>query len=235
MRRRELLASVVATALIPTMAKAVAISGNMPWSPGQASVPPLDAAPNTTLFFSPSEAETVGAIADRLIPADQLSVGGREAGCVRFIDRQLTGPYGKAASQYRLGRFIKGTPEQGLQSSLTPADRYRVGLAALNDYCQTKYGAAFPALGAQLQDEILSALERKEIGLGTIDGSEFFEQILQNVREGFLSDPIYGGNKDLASWNMLGFPGAYYDYRDMIDQKGKKLDLKPVSLFDPSL
>ena len=208
----------------------------MPWVPGQAAVPPLAAStPTATLFFSPAEAETVGAIADRLIPEDGLSVGGREAGCVHFIDRQLIGPYGQAASQYRLGRFIKGTPEQGLQSSLTPADRYRIGLTALNDYCQTKHSLAFSGLSTQTQDEILTGLERKDINLATIDGSEFFEQILQNVREGFLSDPIYGGNKNLVSWKMLGFPGAYYDYRDVIDQKGKKLDFPPVSLFDTSI
>jgi gluconate 2-dehydrogenase gamma chain len=26
------------------------------------------------------------------------------------------------------------------------------------------------------------------------------------MREGFLADPIYGGNKGMAAWKMIGFP-----------------------------
>lgn len=40
--------------------------------------------------------------------------------------------------------------------------------------------------------------------------------LIQNVREGFFADPLYGGNKDMAGWKMLGFPGARYDYREEI-------------------
>jgi gluconate 2-dehydrogenase gamma chain len=54
------------------------------------------------------------------------------------------------------------------------------------------------------------------------------------VREGFLADPVYGGNKDMASWKMLGFPGARYDFRDYMDQKGKKQHFIPVSLVSNS-
>lgn len=59
--------------------------------------------------------------------------------------------------------------------------------------------------------------------------------MLQNVREGFLSDPLYGGNKGMASWKMLGFPGARYDFRDHMDKKGQKLVFMPTSMVDNSL
>lgn len=78
-------------------------------------------------------------------------------------------------------------------------------------------------------------MEAGTLDLGVVDAKEMFEQILQNVREGFLADPLYGGNKDLVSWRMLGFPGAQYDFRDVIDLKGKKLDFVPVSMIDKSL
>ncbi len=31
--------------------------------------------------------------------------------------------------------------------------------------------------------------------------------LLQNTKEGYFSDPIYGGNKDMGAWKMIGFPG----------------------------
>ncbi|WAH62064.1 hypothetical protein LZ023_37070 (plasmid) [Pseudomonas silvicola] len=41
---------------------------------------------------------------------------------------------------YRLGKFVKGTAEQGPQSPLTPAQRYRLGIAALDKALQQHYG-----------------------------------------------------------------------------------------------
>ncbi len=35
--------------------------------------------------------------------------------------------------------------------------------------------------------------------------------------EGFFADPLYGGNRDMVSWKMIGFPGARYDYREYIE------------------
>jgi len=48
--------------------------------------------------------------------------------------------------------------------------------------------------------------------------------------EGFFSDPLYGGNRDMADWTLVGFPGAHYDYRDFINHNGTRLDLAPVGL-----
>lgn len=56
--------------------------------------------------------------------------------------------------------------------------------------------------------------------------------MLQNVREGYLADPMYGGNRDMVGWRLIGFPGARYDYRPYIHRKGMPLDLEPVSLLD---
>ena len=56
--------------------------------------------------------------------------------------------------------------------------------------------------------------------------------------EGFFADPLYGGNKDMAAWKMVGFPGARYDYRDHIDKhnvpypRGPGLHLWRAGLID---
>ena len=58
----------------------------------------------------------------------------------------------------------------------------------------------------------------------------FFKQLLDNTMEGFFADPIYGGNRDMVSWKMIGFPGARYDYRPYLSKHNQKLDLEPVSI-----
>jgi len=239
MQRRSFLSSALALAAASTLpaARAEVVSGGQPWEPGQANVPALPAPRQGGLaFFTQAEFDTAGAMADRLIPADDLSIGGKEAGCATFIDRQLAGDYGRGATLYRLGRFVKGTPEQGTQSPLTPAERWRNGLAAIDKHCQKAFSKGFAQLEGAQQDDLLRSMENNQLDLGTdVETKELFEQILANVREGFLADPIYGGNKDMASWKMLGFPGARYDFRDLIAKKGQKLQIIPTSLIDNTL
>ena len=52
----------------------------------------------------------------------------------------------------------------------------------------------------------------------------------QNTKEGFFADPVYGGNRDMAGWRMIGFPGARYDYRDWIFRYNEPYPLPPVGI-----
>lgn len=239
MQRRDFLSQALALAAASSLpvARAEVVTGGQPWEPGTVSLPPLAQPRQGGLaFFTQHEFDTAGALADRLIPADELSIGGKEAGCAVFIDRQLAGDYGKGATLYRLGRFVKGTLEQGTQSPLTPADRWRQGLAAIDRHARSLYGKAYVELEGARQDDLLRKLESDQLDMGADLGSkEMFEQILANVREGFFADPIYGGNKGMASWKMIGFPGARYDFRDVIAKKGQKLQIIPTSLIDNTL
>ena len=104
---------------------------------------------------------------------------------------------------------------------MTPAGRYRDGLRALNDYSRAAHGKIFAQLPAQEQDAVLHGLESGQIDLKLAQGLStraFFELVLQNTMEGFFADPLYGGNKGMAGWKLVGFPGARYDYRDHIDK-----------------
>ena len=53
----------------------------------------------------------------------------------------------------------------------------------------------------------------------------FFKALLQITMEGFFADPMYGGNRNKASWRMIGYPGPAGDLprRDQ-DYRGKKYD-----------
>lgn len=236
MQRRDILKSAAAAAAASGIGATLVHADPAPrqapqWDAGAAN-PALPPRAEGLLFLTPLEAATMGAIADRLIPADELSIGGKEAGCVTFIDRQLDGTFGHGVSDYRLGPFYQGTPEQGPQHKRTPAQRYRAGLAALHTLTQRQYGKDFADLDGATQDSILAAMEANTLPLADIEAKPLFELFLQNVREGFLADPVYGGNKDMASWKMLGFPGARYDFRDYMDRKGETLRFIPVSLVD---
>lgn len=177
------------------------------------------------------EQRLVAAIFDRLIPADELGMSASEAGCVEFLDRQLAGPFGQAASLYRLGPYQDGTPQQGPQMKQTPAERYRLGLAGLDAYTQARHARSFVDLDGDRQDEVLHLMEGGKVSFPGTDAQEFFSLLLQNVREGYLSDPIYGGNKDMVGWRMVGFPGARYDYRPWMHKKGQPLSIEPISLL----
>jgi gluconate 2-dehydrogenase gamma chain len=229
--RRQLLgSSALALLLVSPSARATLIKGGLPWTPGYAD-PPATVTPDGWRFFTPQEATTVEAFVDRLIPPDPETPGGKDCGCAVFIDRQLAGPYGRNEAYYMLGPFLEGTNQQGPQSPDTIAQQYRKALAALEIACRKKFdGKSFTALSDQQKDDVIKGLEDGSFKLDGFDAKTFFGQILTDTRNGFLADPIYGGNRDLASWKMIGFPGTHYDYRDWIDRHNQRVTLPVVGI-----
>lgn len=232
--RRSFLVSTAALLVVATDARARTISGGLPWRPGAAS-PPLQVRAGPWVFFTPDEAATVEAMVDRLIPPDERGPGGKDAGCAVYIDRQLAGPYGIGAGLYLQPPFMPGAATQGYQAPDQPAARYRNGLAAVTEYVKATFaGKSFRDLSPAEQDQVLTGLEKGTIKPKGINGVGFFALLLQNTREGFFADPVYGGNRDMAGWKMLGFPGARYDYRDWVERHNEKYPLPPVSIMGRS-
>lgn len=233
LRRRELLASAAALLLArPRDAGAETYGGGagMPWRPF-AGESPAAVEPGPWQYFTPAEGAAVEALVDRIIPPDPETPGGKDAGCAVFIDRQLAGPFGSAAGLYMRPPFQAGAPTQGLQSPNTPAVAYRRALAALDDHCRAAYvGKTFAQLPDAEKDRVIGGLEKGEVQLAGATATPFFDLLLQNTREGFFADPIYGGNRDMAGWRMIGFPGTRYDYRDWVERHNERYPLPPVSL-----
>lgn len=235
MNRRDALISLVQlTALsVASTAGASVINSKTQMPIGtRADALPKPPAKGALVYLTPDEAREVAAIFDRLIPEDELGMSASQAGCVDFIDRELAGAFGKAASTYRLGPYKRGTAEQGPQFKQTPAERYRAGLKDLARYCSSQHGKAFSALDGDTQDALMRDLEAGKPEFPSTPSADFFALLLQNVREGYLADPMYGGNRGMVGWKLIGFPGARYDYRPYIHKKGVALNLDPVSLFD---
>src|SRR5271165_6568237 len=228
--RRSLLAT--AALLITTSGvRARVVTKVLPWQPNEA-FPVTPVVPGGYLFFTAAEAAAVDAFVDRLIPTDELGAGARDAGVTTFIDRQLTGPYGGHDWLYMQGPFAdKPLPSQGLQSPLVPRQQYRLGLAALESYCKKTYGGrGFVELGGDEQDKLIGAMEKNEVQFENFSSRMLFAAIYANTIEGYFADPIYGGNRDMVGWKLVGFPGTRYDYRDVIENPNRAYTLPPVAL-----
>ena len=185
------------------------------------------------LTLTGAEAAFLKAAADTIIPADALSPSASQCGVVDFIDCELAGPYGEGARLYRDGPIRKGKPEHGYQLSLTPREFFAQGIAAADAWTEARFGRSFAALGEAGRGEALGAMEGGKAAFADFDAKEFFEALLMIVMEGFFADPYYGGNRDLAGWKMLGYPGLMADYQAAIETyRGKRYRAKPRSIGD---
>jgi gluconate 2-dehydrogenase gamma chain len=230
-RRQILSAGVLAgSAVAINSAQARSISGDVPWQEGEANKPDI-ATPGTFEYLTAAEVAFLDAATSRLIPTDDLGPGAKEAGVTFFLDRQLAGPFGQGSHWYMQGPWKKGEATQGYQSRMSPAEMYRAAIAAIDKYCGDKFsGKKFSELTVEQQDGVLNSLEKGKADLKTVDAKTFFTMFLQNTIEGFLSDPLYGGNRDMVGWKLIGFPGARYDYRPYVKKHGQKLNLAPVGI-----
>jgi gluconate 2-dehydrogenase gamma chain len=169
-------------------------------------------------FLTEAERTALAAAIDRLIPAAGPHPGGVALGAVDYIDGLLDafavsppriwagGPCsGRAGGEAAFGHFLELSPLEELawrtriEGSLGIPERdrlgpvvgwqtqYRDGLAAL--------GADFATVGAEEQDARLEAR------------AEFRHLVYEHAVEGSYAAPEYLGNRDLAGWVAIGFPG----------------------------
>jgi gluconate 2-dehydrogenase gamma chain len=219
-RREFLRGTSVGVALLPPALLAGAVEHGRPGEPDY-----------TPHFFTGAEWSFINAAVDRLIPADETGPGGVESGVPEFLDRQLDSPYGHGAFFYMQGPFLTDLPPQlGYQLSYAPRELYRLGIAAADAQCRQIHGRSFFEIDGPQQDDYLSQLERGALKLSGPPAQVFFGQLLSNVKEGYFADPIYGGNRHMGAWKMIGFPGARADFTDWINQQGKRYPYGPVSI-----
>lgn len=124
-------------------------------------------------FFTEHEGETLAALCEQIIPADQ-DPGARWAQTAHYIDRQM------------LLRFRELAPV------------YRAGLAALDQASQARHAKRFATLSPADQHALLIEFEKQQ--------PAFFNLAVTHTMQGFYGNPRHGGNRDAASWQMLGIP-----------------------------
>jgi gluconate 2-dehydrogenase gamma chain len=152
--------------------------------------------------LSEEEAVTLAAIAGRIFPKTDTP-GAVEIGAVNYIDIALAGDY----------------------AALAPL--YRQGLRAVQRYSRTKFGKRFFELADDDMDAVLRDFEA-----GNADtfkpAAEFFETVRYHVLEGVFCEPQYGGNKNMAGWRLVNFPGQQFGYPD--PYINKRVDVEPVAV-----
>jgi gluconate 2-dehydrogenase gamma chain len=225
-RRDFLKGAVVGTAALATGGPAAAQTAAPASSPSPADAEPL-------LTLTATEHAFIVAAVDTLIPADELSPSASECGVATFIDRQLAGAYGMGARLYRQGPFPTAKPELGYQLSLNPREFFRAGIESANTWTRKTYGKDFDRLSETDRATALKAMEDNKAPFPGFSSRMFFDALLQITMEGFFADPIYGGNRDMAGWKMVGYPGLPATYREEVKTYfGKRYDKPPRSIAD---
>ena len=165
----------------PLAPRAVVAQGHAAQQQADApAVPPRQEALET---LTATEADTLEAIAARLIPSDESGPGAVEARAAHYIDRALTGP-------------------------LRPSrEAYAAGLAAIDAYAQSSKGAAFARLSAPDQDAVLTDMENNVATGFMPNAAAFFNLVRAHTIQGTFCDPYYGGNANFLGWDLIGYPG----------------------------
>ena len=159
-----------------------------------------------------------------------MGPGGKEAGALFFIDRQLAGEYGKAGNMYNKGPFVPtglttpitvdgitysgGTMAgnlatgYGYQYAMNFRTFWRFGILALESYATTAYGGAFETLSPTVRAQVLTDLaNNKPTTFNEIAPADLFWEMFFMSWCGFLMDPMHGGNRGMVGWSYLGFNG----------------------------
>ena len=140
------------------------------------------------LFLNSAEAGTVEAVAEQIIPSEDGSPGARDAGVVYYIDRALAG-------------FMR---------ELQPV--YRRGLRTVSVLAIATFGADFTELDADQQRALVESLDAAAAADPDDFAGRFYRIVREHTVQGFFGDPAYGGNRGLAGWKLVGFPGAQWGY-----------------------
>ena len=230
--RRELLAKVALAGLAVTINREGRAQGTEHEDPehhlGEPGGVTSESAEPNYLFFNREEAKFIESAVARLIPSDE-NPGGIEAGVPNYLDKQLGGAWGAGERLYLSGPWQPTRPGLGYQLPLTPGELFHTAVKAINAEL-TKSGQPFWEMSPEQQDDYLHKLEAGGIDLNGVPSDTFFTQLWGMTIEGFFSDPVYGGNKDMVAWKLIGFPGAYASYYDVIDQHGINFHRDPTSL-----
>jgi gluconate 2-dehydrogenase gamma chain len=232
--RRDFLkgAGAAGTAVAATVAAGAAVPAIAQQQPAAAPTPSQHT-PDTWLTLTATEVAFISAAVDTIIPADNLSPSGSDCGVAVFIDRQLAGAYGSGARLYRQGPFPKAKPELGYQLELNPREFFRAGVEAANAFSRKTYGKDFDRLAEKDREAALKTMEEGKANFVGFGSTVFFNALLQITMEGFFADPMYGGNRNMAGWKMVGYPGLPATYRDEIKTYfNKKYDKPPRSIAD---
>lgn len=75
---------------------------------------------------------------------------------------------------------------------------YTQAIAALDGLARQRHRTTFAALSFEDRTALLTAFEKSN--------GKAFDMVLDHTLQGYLGSPRHGGNRDYASWRMVGVP-----------------------------
>jgi gluconate 2-dehydrogenase gamma chain len=141
--------------------------------------------------------------ASSFVTLDSAMAQGLEAVAARILPEDATGPGALSGGVIYFIDRVLGTSRQEWQALLTE------GMQKLDAHAAQAQGSSFAMLDAAQQDELLHSIEK----------SEFFSTMRTLTMAGMFALPEYGGNRDYAGWQLIGFqhhhvwqpPFGHYD------------------------
>jgi gluconate 2-dehydrogenase gamma chain len=189
------------------------------------------AAEESPRFFDAEQWKTIEAAMARIIPTDERP-GAREAGAIVFLDRYLSGiDFVYARPDGHGFERLEGKRADAWRERIELLrQKYRQGIDELNRLSRDRFGNDFSRLSEEDQDRVLTAMEspsrdaeRQSAVADAVAGFappepalqqmaaetnlDFFPLLVLHTRQGFLCDPVYGGNRNRVGWEAIGFPG----------------------------
>lgn len=153
-------------------------------------------------FFSPEEARLLKAICDRVLPQDDRDEA-HKIPIVPQIDKRL---YENSHDGYR---YEKMPPDR---------EAFRLGLQAIEEMAQSRYGQGFLDIGPREQEGILRSLHHGKPGAAfdiwdRMPVERFWMLLLTDCAEAYYSHPW--------AWDEIGFGGPAYPRAYMRLERGE--------------
>jgi gluconate 2-dehydrogenase gamma chain len=80
----------------------------------------------------------------------------------------------------------------------------KVGAVHLDRVARADFKRAFADCKPDEQDAVLDKFQKGEIRAKRFNSKAFFQRLVTMTLEGFLSEPQYGGNRDMVGWRFIG-------------------------------
>jgi gluconate 2-dehydrogenase gamma chain len=150
--------------------------------------------------LSDAQLRLLAAFVDRIIPKDDLGPSASESDVPLYINRSL-------------GDYLAGEKAAFIE-----------GLEATDAFARRSQDRPFIDLTPDKQDAVLTAMESGNAE-GFANARAFFNRARRLTMEGMFGDPYYGGNKNFAGWDLIGYPGPRL--ATSADDQKMGVDIKP--------